>query len=147
MTELNTLEHANQERILDALNRAFSERHSSLAQYILDAQPYITPNDEGTLECIRAIAEFDRIEADRIADAIDSLGGIPQISTHEAVTAELNYLALGYLRKVLIEELHKQLDAYKTDIPLMQDNPIAREALTNLEQGLRALLVNLESIH
>ena len=137
MTDTGTLELNRMNGILMALNTAFSERYHSLAQYILNARPYLRPGEERILQRISEISEYDGDEAERLAEVIESLGGVPQVGTYHHFIAELNYLTIGHQRDFLMDTLGSQLAAYESSMELAKDCIPARNAFNCLCQALQ----------
>jgi len=104
----------DRDRQIAALNEAFAHKFHSLAQYIAQARPYVRPGQEAALREIEAIAAEDARQAESLAEAIEALEGIPHAGLHAASVAELNYLSLDYLLRVLIEAREKDLRQYET---------------------------------
>lgn len=139
-------EAVEREQAVDILNQAFTDRYQSVAQYILDAQPYVGPEDAALLENIRAIAEFDRREAERLADLIESLEGIPQcLVPYGHDIAEMNYLALPFLAGILAGKLEQQANQYQANLPRLHNMSIAADALSALIMALRAHAASLNA--
>jgi bacterioferritin (cytochrome b1) len=113
--------HFDKDRILTALNAAFSAKYYSLAQYVLDASPYVRPNEEHLLREIRLVAACDRRLADQLALAIEQLEGVPQLTVIDSAVASLNYLSLQYLADVLLQGLEKQLDLFDRGLALIRE--------------------------
>jgi bacterioferritin (cytochrome b1) len=102
----------DRERLIDALNAAFTHKLHSLAEYIAQARPYVPPGRQKVLVEIQALAAEDARVAGRLAETIERLEGIPQAGSRPAEVAELNYLSLDYLLRVLIETRQKELKQY-----------------------------------
>ncbi len=135
----------NRDRIIEHLNTAFAQKYHSMAQYVLGANPYVKPGDDVILREIRAIAQFDREEAERLAEAIENLNGIPQIGMYSPGVADLNYLELRHLLGVLVEIMETQLAQYESFLAEAQDLPPARQAFEYLAQATRQQVQKLKS--
>lgn len=123
--------------VLDALNRIFMERYHSLAEYIVEASPFVAPGHERILERVKTIAAFDRAESERLASVIESLGAVPHVGPYPRRLAELNYLSIQYLRQYLCEQLLRQIDDYTAVLPSMRKYPDARDEVTSVINSLR----------
>jgi len=120
--------HFDKDRILTALNVAFSAKYYSLAQYALDASPYVRPGEDKLLYEIKLVAACDRRLADQLALAIEQLEGVPQLSVIDESVACLNYLSLRYVSGVLLLGLEKQLALFDEGLALVRDvDPVAGE--------------------
>jgi bacterioferritin (cytochrome b1) len=129
-------EEGVRETAIRALNNAFVQRFHSLAQYILDSGIYVTEGDARFLEQLRGIAAYDLTEAGRIAEVIEQLDGIPQVTPYDHGVAELNYLSSSYLRTVLIDALSAQCARYQVDLGLVKECAPAFQAFVDLCQAL-----------
>ena len=143
MNELATDAPATREEILNILNRAFADRFHSLAEYILEAGPYIRDEDAALCRAIQRMAEYDRTVAERLADVIEELDGIPQVPAYKHAFTEMNYLSLHFLKNVLREELCKHLAAYERQLPFLDNCAAARNVLYSMCQALRGQIAEL----
>jgi hypothetical protein len=134
------------QNIHDALNAAFSHKYHSMAQYILEAKPYVRSNDGAGMQEIESIAAEDRALADHLADVIERLDGIPQIGLFDPQVANLNYLSLDYLLGVLIRSLEDQLAQYEASLTQAQAVPLASQTLEELCAATRGRLERLRGI-
>jgi len=131
------------EQAVSALNAAFANRYHSVAQYLLDAYPYVRPQDQDLLRRIQAIAEYDRRESERLSDLIEDLDGVPYVPPIAHEVAEWNYLALTHLAVNLADTLAKQLAQYETLLPAVADVPVARRAMNDVCEALRKQIESL----
>ena len=133
----------SREEILSILGRAFADRFHSMAAYILESGTYIREEDEPLRRKIERIAECDRAAAERIADVIEDLEGIPQVPAYKHGFPEMNYLSLDFLKNVLREELSKQLGRYERQLPLLENCAAARNVLYSMCEALRGQISGL----
>lgn len=140
------------EQILPALNDAFNALYHSLARYILDAGPYVRPGDEALPREMRAIAAADARLADRLAEAIERMEGVPQLTTMDPATASLNYLALDYLAGVLADRLARELSRFEQALTLTETpfpsaaQTFAHDVFSDLCQARRDQLTRLRAL-
>jgi len=134
---------ASHDEVLAILNRAFADRHHSWAEYILKAGSYIRGEDASLRRAIEQIAASDRAAAERLADVIEGLEGIPQAPPYAHQVAELNYLSLDFLRNALRDELSRQVKDYERQWPLLEHCAAARNVLYSITQTLRAQIAQL----
>ena len=92
---------------------------------------------------MRAAAAEDRKLVDRVAEAIECLGGIPQVVPYEASVSELNYLEIDYLAGVLVEELNRQLRFCLDGVLLCATQPTAQGIFSYAVQLTRGQLAAL----
>lgn len=98
--------------LVDALNIAFAQKYHSMAQFVLDAEPYVKPGREGLLAAIRDVAGMDQRAAGQIAEAIEQLEGIAQPGTGDPSLAAYHYLDLDFLAATLADALEQQKSYY-----------------------------------
>jgi len=134
------------EQALAALNAALRDKYHSMAQYVLEAGPYVRPGQEAVLGELRTMADADRALADRLAEAMERLEGIPQPGTPDPEVANLNYLSLNYLLGYLKDSVEKQLSRYENDLPLLRDFPAAGEVFDRLLAATRAQAARLRDM-
>ncbi len=133
------------EQAIAALNAAFARRYHSVAQYILNADPYVSPEDKDLLRRIQAIAEYDHQEAERLSDIIEDLDGVPFVPPFDHEVAEWNYLALPHLAANLADALRTQLKQCEKSMPSVEAVPVARKALLDVSAALRKQIESLKA--
>lgn len=141
---MGTRDMTDHQQLVEALNAAFSQKYHSLAQYILEARPYVPAGQTAAHELLAAIAAEDLAFADRIADAIEKIEGVPQLAIFSPEVANLNYLALDYLLQVLLKSLRGQLADYERFTVLAADAAPVRHLFTALAQATRRQIERLE---
>lgn len=139
----NTAIQSNEQAIA-ALNAVFVHRYHSVAQYILDANPYVRPQDQDLLRRIQAIAEYDKVQAERLTDLIEQLDGVPSVSPFDHEVAEWNYLSLTHLAQQLMTVLSRRLAEYEKLLAALEDVPLARNALRDTCEALRKQIETLK---
>ena len=132
------------QQLFAALNNAFSRKYNSLAQYLIDARPYIAPGQEPAFATIMETAAEDLKFADRSAAVIEQLEGVPQLAIFNPEIASLNYLALDYLVSYMRQDLEGQLAEYESALPLAAEVPTASQFLQDLIAATRRQLERLK---
>lgn len=94
---------------LEVLDTVFQQRYHSLARYLIDARPYVPSGCEGILDSMKGIARFDLATAERAAEVIEKLEGIPQVNPYSQQVAEMNYLDIRFCARRLLEKLQDEL--------------------------------------
>ena len=122
---------------LEVLNTAFARRYHSLAQYILDASPFVREEDHAVIASIRAIAQADHELAQTFAQLIEQLESVPYIPPYDHTFAEFNYLSIQFLADRLIKEFAKELAEYEPILPAIKDCSGAGPAMRDLCESLR----------
>lgn len=95
------------------LQEAFDNKHNSLAQYIIDAEPYIGDEKQIIFDKIKSIAQVDANECVQISELIQAYDSVPKVNPHPHFVSDLNYLSIDYLSKVLCQELTKEKLQYE----------------------------------
>ena len=131
---------------LATLNAAFSERSKSIADYILQSEPCVARNERPLLEQVQRVADFDHSEAERLARVIDELGGIPRNQPVPPEVADMNYMSIAYLHRVLWGKLRQQLKRYERRLPEVEAVPDAGQALFSLCNNLRKQIAELHEV-
>ncbi len=137
---------SNNETVLSVLNTAFWHRYCSLADYMLEAGPYVADDDTMLLDEFRSIAAFDADEVPRLAALIEELDGIPHVPPYHHDIAEMNYLSLRYLKTILEKSLARQVAEYERRMPDVSGSPKAFTAMTEIEAALRGQIARLQAI-
>ncbi len=132
-------------QLLDALNNAFSRKYHSLAQYVLDANPYVPAGRESALEALRAVAAEDQQFADRFAGVIGELEGVAQLAIFNPDVASLNYLSIDYLLVYLVKDLQGQLADTQRATALTGECEPARQAFAALAEATQNQLARLQA--
>jgi len=143
MNEATISAPVSHDEMVAILNTAFADRYHSWAEYILEAGSHIREEDASLRRTIEQIAASDRAAAERLADVIESLDGIPQAPPYAHQVAELNYLSLDFLRNALRDELSRQVTDYERQWPLIEQCAAARDVLYSITQTLRAQIAQL----
>jgi bacterioferritin (cytochrome b1) len=133
-------------QLMDALNNAFSRKYHSLAQYILDARPWVPAGREGALEPIRAAAAEDQQFADRLAAAIEEAEGVPQLAIYNPEVASLNYLSLDYLLNYLIKDLQGQLADFERAAAQAEGCETVKRTLAELAEATQKQVERLQAV-
>jgi bacterioferritin (cytochrome b1) len=134
------------EQIIDALNDVFTRMVYSMAEYVLEAKPYLRPGQEGWLIEIGKIAASDKAMTDHVARAIQQMEGIPQLGTYDPEVANLNYLSMDFLIKALIDELEKNLAMAQRGVELSREAPPALEVFELLRNATQDHLKSLRAL-
>ncbi|MDR2338413.1 MAG: hypothetical protein LBE20_07245 [Deltaproteobacteria bacterium] len=91
--------------ISDILNEVYNLNKNSLASYIVDAEPYVTNEQELVFKKIQQIAKEQSAFVQEILNCMQDLEVIPHSFSFPSQMSELNYLSMNYLKKVLLQEL------------------------------------------
>ena len=122
------------------LNAAYNAKANSLAIYILTAEPYIAPGQESLLAFVSNIAKSDTELAEKLCQAITSLGGMAFQTTPDPFFAELNYLSIDYLANLLRTRMQAELQSFEAAASEVSGFLEAEEALSLLCSTTKKLL-------
>ena len=134
------------EELIEALNEAFSCKYHSVAQYLIDAHPYVAAGGEAILRAIEAVAAADRDGSQQLARAIEQLESVPQLVTIDASLTSLNYLAVDYVLAVLIEKKVEELAQNERLALLAESWPPVAPVATRLRDQTREQLDRLRAL-
>ena len=145
MTDILERAQKTKAETIEVLNEVFARRYHSVASYILNSSPYVTPEDQELLGRIQAIADYDSESIDKYIDAIESLGGIPYVPPFNHDVAEMNYLALPYLGTILAQKLAEQLAGAEKGLLPASQFPQVYELLLRTCETLRSQIASLDN--
>lgn len=136
----------NKEEAIAFLQTVFSWKYNSLAAYILAAEPFLQTGDEIWLERIKAAAAADKRAADAAVLLLEKFDAVPHVDPYPEKVAYFNYLALGYLRSVLVEEFQRQERELEKWTPLLESFPEVKSFSTSLLAEVRSYLSTLRDL-
>ena len=137
---------ATKEELIEMLNGCLSKFHNSTAQYILDAEPYVSDRDRDALAGVGQVATEDRKRTIRLTRFIEELEGIPQVGVPDPMLGDLNYSSFPFLLDVLIRDIEKELPLYGKHIEDAEDFPSFKSLLEEILTEHQAHLKKLKGI-
>jgi hypothetical protein len=137
---------AERDRAVDLLNRLLSHKADSLFAFVLAASPYVAEGDEERLRRVESIAREHEEQAKAITRAILDLDGVPNPVGHDTGVADLNYLSLRYLVKVLIEYQEHVLAESREDLRALRAFPEAARLMQRIVETDEKQLDILRSV-
>jgi hypothetical protein len=135
-----------QDQIVDELNGALTPFFQSLAQYLLETNPFTTDKDGEAIKAVREVAGADGKAKDEITNLIEDMEGIPQPGLADPLFAELNYLSFPYILDVLIQERRERLTDLRRRIVRCLGSGKPAELLKRLADEVEAQSKKLEDI-
>ena len=130
---------------LEVLDTVFQQRYHSLARYLIDARPYVPSGCEGILDCMKGIARFDLAAAERAAEVIEKLEGIPQVNPYTQQVAEMNYLDIRFCARRLLEKLQDEFRYYDASLRLFVYGESSHAFMSSTLDGLGNQIAALEA--
>jgi hypothetical protein len=92
--------------IIDVLNDALRLLCRGLPQYLVEAKPWLQSGDNVFLASLRNLIADQRHYAGRVANAVAERGGRPDPGPFPLEYSSANDLALDFLKKKILEQLH-----------------------------------------
>ncbi|MFV1959724.1 MAG: hypothetical protein ACC662_09975, partial [Planctomycetota bacterium] len=92
------------------LDDLFTRLVHGVSAYVLEAQPYVEPEDAALLGRLRAVREMDAHHATLIADLIRSLDLVPEAGAFPYWYRDLNYLTVPYLAAVVADAAREDVE-------------------------------------
>jgi len=100
------------------------DRYHSMAAYILEASPYVGPEDQtGPATQSKPSRPSTTRRANAWQALIESLGAVPHVGPYSRRLAELNYLSIHHLRRYLADQLLEQVVVYKALLRASKNAP------------------------
>ena len=118
------------------LNRLLALEQYSLANYLLQASPWVRHGDEPLFETVRSIAADQEVAAARIAAILVQRHGYAESSQFPTRFPAYNYLAMNYLARKLIDEIARCVEQLDGDPEAKQ---LAEEVLASEKHHLGLL--------
>jgi bacterioferritin (cytochrome b1) len=134
------------QQIINALNNCLTPFANSMAAYLLETDPYLTPNDKDAMGAVSEIAAADKKYEHAISELILELDGIPQIGSVDPELSEMNYLSFPYLLDVMIEHEQKVIDRYRPLSALVPHYPDVKRLFQSILNDHEQLLEKLKGI-
>jgi len=117
------------------LNRLLQLHSRSLAVYLLECLPWTSLESTSKGATLREIGESQRDMADRIAERIMTLGGVPDLGDFPLNFTGLNDLSLEYLLGVLVKAQRRNVQAISECVAALRDGPEGAVAIAEEAHG------------
>jgi bacterioferritin (cytochrome b1) len=132
--------------LVPTLNAILPRLAHSLAAYLADARPWISPRQEGFRTALAALVADHRAYADRLAAMILGLGGQPNLGSFPTAYTDLNDMAADFILERLVADTRGDLSTVgRLAERLPVDSP-ARELVEEIRGNLQGHLDILESL-
>ena len=89
--------------LIDALNEDLRRKSNELFRYAISSDPHVERGDEFFLEAYERMIPIDDDNAESLIAAIQMLDGFPSPGVWDLGLADMNYLNVRHLNKMLTE--------------------------------------------
>jgi rubrerythrin len=103
----------NREELVRRLNFLLSREYNSLIHYIHDANPYVPEEKRPAFRLLEEMIADEQRHAEQLGNLIIQLEGIPQPAPYDVSIADINYLSLDYLARMMIKEKEELVAEYE----------------------------------
>lgn len=117
------------DEIMAWLQEELSRRSYSFVEYITHASPYIPARFAPVWDLLLQLRAEERALAELLSRTIVQLEGIPNPQLLDESVADLNYLRLDYLVKLLIRDKEANVARLEGRIAQLGGYPVARTAM------------------
>lgn len=121
-----------QETVLQWLIEELSRKTYSFVEYISHASPYIPQHLAPLWDLLLELRKEERAQADLLSRAIVEAGGIPTPMLLDESMADLNYLRLDYLVKLLIDHKKQAVARLEERVSKLEGYPTLRVVLLEI---------------
>jgi hypothetical protein len=122
------------------LNAILPRLARSLAVYLADARPWISPRHERLRPALAALVADHRMYADRLAAMILDLGGQPDLGRFPTAYTDLHDVAAEFLLDRLVCELRADLSAADRAADQLPEGSPARQLADEIRGNLQGHL-------
>jgi len=129
--------------LLERLEACVSGKTYSFVDYIVNASPYIAERFAPLWELLLQLRKEEREHARMLSRLVVKMGGVPNPRIFDESAADLNYLRIEYLAKLLIQAKEKAIGELEKTIELCAGAPEAREVLLELLAAEQQQLVRI----
>jgi bacterioferritin (cytochrome b1) len=129
---------------IETLNRLLQLHARSLAVYLAECLPWTGPTSQSKAAAVREIGQSQRELADRIAERIVALDGVPDLGEFPLSFTGLNDLSVDYLVSELIKNQRRAAQVAGECVAALREGPT--EALSIAEEAHGAALGYLDRL-
>ena len=134
------------EFLVEKLNELFSHEYNSIAQYVIDSNPYFEANEEFALEELLNICGQERVHARSLGEMITSLDGLPVASQFPPSVADINYLSIEFGIDFVIRDKEDIMAHYEELIDYSKGFPEVRRNLLRMLEDEKTHLQILKNV-
>ncbi len=129
---------------IETLNRLLQLYSRSLASYLVECLPWTAPASQAKAAAVREIGQSQRELADRIAERIVALGGVPDLGDFPLNFTGFNDVSVDFLVTELVSRQRRAVQAASECVAALQAGP--SEALSIAEEAHGAALGYLDRL-
>lgn len=129
------------ERLQDDLTR----KTYSFAEYVTMSSPYIPPGKQPMFDLLLRHRDEDHEHARALGRVIVDLGGVPNPGLFNEGVADMNYLDIRHLYKLLIGAKEQSVQAFEERLREAGGYPEAETVLKSVLEAERKQLAELKS--
>lgn len=119
----------SRDEVMAWLQEELSRRSYSFVEYITHASPYIPERFVPVWDLLLQLRTEERTLAEVLSRTIVQLEGLPNPQLLDESVADLNYLRLDYLAKLLVKHKETNVARLSGRIAQLSGYPLARNAL------------------
>ncbi len=128
------------------LNRVLHGTVNSVVQYIPTSTPYVPPGYEDKLEELVRLRDEEAVTAQRLADAINELDGVPKVGVFPYWDIDLNYLDLRFMARFGAKHLAGVIEELETHLNVARHDPKLHQLLKDALDEKRTHMATLNEI-
>lgn len=109
----------NREQIIERLNHFQNREAHSLTSYVLEAEPFVMPDQTFAIKELQGVAAQEYRRAAELRELMDKHLNAPAADRHyPAIVADMNYLALPYLLTLIVRGKQMLIEEYESFLAL-----------------------------
>jgi hypothetical protein len=133
-------------KLIDALNSDLQRKSNELFRYAIESEPYLKRGEEFFLQTYERLIPIDDDNAESLTAAIEMLDGIPSPGVWDLGLADMNYLNVRHLNRVLVELCRDTAQQLEEHLELAAGFPRIEAILTTVLGDTKAEIEQLEAL-
>jgi uncharacterized protein (DUF305 family) len=130
--------------LIDALNLDLQRKANDLFVYAKESTPYVPRGDEHFLKTFERLVPIDQDNAESLVAAIRMLEGVPSPGCWDLGIADMNYLNVRFLARMILDQLHATAKQLAAHLELAYDYPKIKAILHSVLDDTRFEIEQLE---
>jgi bacterioferritin (cytochrome b1) len=131
---------------ITALNRVLGVVLRSFPQYLRWSRPWVPPGHERVLEALERIVTDQEAFAERIFDAVDDLGGLPDTGEFPMEFTDTHDLSIDYMIREAVGYGRQDVAELESAAAMPNVAPQAASLVTEALNAAKRHLASLEAI-
>lgn len=140
----------NRDQVIERLNHFVNREAHSLSSYVLEAEPYVTPEQTFAMKELQGVAAQERKRAAELREMMyEQLRAAPADRHFPPIVADMNYLSLPYLLGLIVRGKETLIQEYETFLALtggLAEWAAVREDVAKCAEASRYDLEHLRSL-